>query len=100
MPQEITVDGLVFVLDDFDLEVRETVDRPITKTLILKQPRTNLDKVYGRMRKFFSLAQLRNDCEKIQDAIGLIDPDGNKWIIGDPMSEVDFQKCYFNTSFN
>jgi len=38
---------------------------------------------------------MNNDCLKIERAMGWLDPDGNKWIIGNPQGEVQFQKCYF-----
>ncbi|MEM7297078.1 MAG: hypothetical protein AAF391_02300 [Bacteroidota bacterium] len=47
-----------------------------------------------RMKRFRSVVNWKEDCKRLGDAFGLLDPDGNKWIIGNPQTEVHFEKCY------
>ena len=51
------------------------------------------------MNMFFGLARQMNDCEVMESAFGLIDPEGDKWQFGDTTVVVEYQKCYINSNF-
>ena len=101
MPIQMDASSMTFEYPDFILIVREREGgQSMTPHLHLKvNDPIELEAVNERMRRFRPIAQLNNECEVLDRAIGLMDPDGNKWVIGDPNTEVQFEKCYIKQSF-
>ena len=99
MPDEMNGVSLNFKLEDFTLVVTEDQNEPLkNEPLIFSiEDEATLAEVNDRMNRFRPIARMNNNCEVLEAAIGLMDPDGNKWIIGDPNREVHFEKCYFKS---
>lgn len=97
MPLRLDTQSMTYQLRDFKLTVLETSPVvPTDQPLLLPISVEELVEVNERMRRFRAVASLKNDCEVLERAIGLIDPDGNKWVVGEPHEEVHFEKCYIN----
>ena len=98
MPDELTGWQMSFRLPTFQLVVQEEVDPMIAPNVLEFEisDSDQLSDVYDRMSRFMAIAKFNDDCEVLDDAFGLIDPDGNRWIIGNPEADVHFEKCYFN----
>ncbi len=98
MPSSMDAFGFEFELEGLKVRIKETkeIQPAITNPFHLKMKRIQLKKVYNKMKRFTRLNQLKEDCEKPESAIGLIDPDGYKWIIGEHQEEISFEKCYIN----
>lgn len=47
-----------------------------------------------RMSRFMHVGKWANNCEALNDSFGLVDPEGNRWIIGNPTSLPQFHSCY------
>ena len=84
MPDEFGNWELRYKTKDFLLLVIETED-PIPRSEpmnISVQSESELTKWNRRMRRFMKLGRMNNDCSVLDQAFGILDPDGNKWIIG------------------
>ena len=94
MPDEITPSCIRFKIEQFILIIREstTPDHKINHLIVSEQK--SLDQINQRMSRFNGLERLQEDCEIVDKAIGITDPDGNKWVVGDPEVTVNFKKCY------
>jgi len=68
-------------------EIKEAFHLDIKKKSLLKE-------LYKRMNRFIRLNQFIGNYEILGDTIGLIDPDGYKWIIGKYQKSISFEKCY------
>ena len=94
MPDELSLHALRFSTDQFQLDIQEG-ESEATQTLNLEiKTKNELEIIHQRMNRFLSKERLKENCEVIHKAIGLIDPDGNHWRIGDPNADVQFEKCY------
>jgi len=95
MPAKIQLDRIEFETPYFHLSILEKDHPEIssnpTHYPVMKQELVELNK---QMRRFTGKQRLRESCEEIKTAIGLSDPDGNRWIIGETHHEVEFEKCY------
>ncbi len=60
---------------------------------------SKLAEIAKRMKRFQKMGAMQNDCESLEDAIGLEDPDGYRWVIGNVSTIVNFNKCYINYKF-
>ena len=97
MPEEIGVDRLSFDTPQFQLSITEArVPAIPTDPFSLHVDEKDLIEVYDRMRRFTAKQRFREQCEELNGALGVTDPDGNQWIIGDEQREVEFEKCYIN----
>ncbi|WP_421871042.1 hypothetical protein [Marinoscillum sp.] len=101
MPQVITPYYIQFHLPNFQLEINEKPsstdeDSPVLHLEIDDQ--MELEAISKRMSRFKSLASFQGNCEVVDKSIGLTDPDGTKWIIGDTASTTSFDKCYVSLS--
>lgn len=97
MPEEIGPDRLRFETPKLQLSITEArVPAIPTDPFSLHVDEKDLIEVYDRMRRFTAKQRFREQCEELNGAIGLTDPDGNQWIIGDEQREVEFEKCYIN----
>ncbi|MEO9483255.1 MAG: hypothetical protein ABJG47_07415 [Ekhidna sp.] len=94
MPDLLSLDYLRFNTDQFQLEITEGISNTNQTLLMEINDGNDLKAIHNRMSRFLSKERLKEDCEVIQEAIGLIDPDGNHWRVGDPNTEVQFEKCY------
>lgn len=94
MPDHLSLDYLRFNTDQFQLEISEGAGESNQTLLIEVNKRDDLKAIHNRMNRFLSKERLKENCEIIHKAIGLIDPDGNHWRVGDPHTEVQFEKCY------
>lgn len=98
MPDEMTAYNLEFSSGDLKVEIIEDTSL-ITQNadpFHLSLSPTSLKKVLGRMKHFTRINQLKEDCEEPEKSIGLMDPDGNKWIVGAYDEDISFEKCYIN----
>ncbi len=98
MPDSMNANELVFELENFRIKILEsrTIEADTHDPFHLKMNKIHLKKVYSKMKRFSRLNQLKENCEKPEDAIGLIDPDGYRWIIGENQKDISFEKCYIN----
>lgn len=65
--------------------------------MIKVEDRQELEAINKRTSRFRALAHMQNDCEAMGKAMGLIDPDGVMWVIGDSSADVKFEKCYISS---
>lgn len=96
MPKTITPSQLQFKMPGIDLDIVEC-NEPNDSSKLLKLDVSNfpdLEAISKRMSRFKSVAGVQGNCEVLDKAIGLIDPDGSKWLVGDPNADVQFEKCY------
>ena len=99
MPDVLDENSMLFHMEAFSLLVQETsVATPLSQGELnfQIQQKEELIAVNDRMRRFRAIAQMNNHCEVLDEAFGLMDPDGNKWVVGDPRKKVQFEKCYIN----
>ena len=96
MPDELGASNMKYSMPDFNLEIVESSHPQIHPNahMLEVSNRRELEMINDKMGKFKALAKLREDCHSLRDAFGLLDPDGNKWIIGNPQTKVHFEKCY------
>ncbi|MEQ9468852.1 MAG: hypothetical protein RLN88_15690 [Ekhidna sp.] len=95
MPDRMGVDRMQFTINDFQLEVIEGKATEQDADFELRiSDKDKLEKIGARMSRFKSVEKLNSDCEVIDQSIGLIDPDGYRWVVGNPEAEVRFEKCY------
>lgn len=102
MPDEFGNWELKYETKEFLLQVIETED-PIPRgepMSILVQNERELMQWNRRMRRFMKLGRMNNDCLILDRAFGILDPDGNKWIIGNPSTEVNYEQCYITETIN
>ncbi len=92
MPDHLGIDFMHFDTTNFRLVIEEGISQ--SQTLTLEVENSELPNIYQRMNRFLSKVRLKENCEIIREAIGLIDPDGNHWHIGNPTVEIQFEKCY------
>ena len=96
MPVELNEQKMLFRTEDFFLEVSEA-DHIHESTLTYQvHDEVKLASIHQRMNRFIRLGKLNNNCEYLGTSFGLVDPDGNRWKVGDPSEEVHYNKCYFN----
>ena len=97
MPVEIAINRVQFRTPMLRLVIHEQ-EEPMASLQDLHYPvaQKKLGEVYGRMRRFMGRQQFMESCQEIETSIGLIDPDGNRWIIGDAEQPVEFENCYYN----
>lgn len=94
MPTRLDFDSIVFKTDQFRLEIEEGLSL-IHESMTMKvHDKKELKLIHRRMNRFRGIERLKSNCEVIESTIGLIDPDGHRWKIGDPMADVEFEKCY------
>ncbi len=98
MPDSLNAFEIVFQLENLRLRILEsgTLAKKRVDPFHLKMGKIKMKKVLNKMRRFTRLNQMKEDCEKPEDAFGLMDPDGYKWIIGEYRENVSFEKCYIN----
>ncbi|MEP0986193.1 hypothetical protein [Ekhidna sp.] len=95
MPLEITPSCIQFETEHFILEVAESIGAHKIQTNVFEiQDAHELAKINQRMSRFNAIEKMIKNCEVVDRAIGLTDPNGNRWVIGDPEVKVDFKKCY------
>lgn len=95
MPLEITPSCLQFKTEHFILEIAESIGAHKMRTNVFEiRDAHELAKINQRMNRFNAIEKMGKDCEVVNGAIGLTDPNGNRWVIGDPKVKVDFKKCY------
>ena len=96
MPEELNTDAMLFRLKELTLAVQETTSvQPSSSPLTFNiAQNSELNAANDRMRRFRTIAQINGECQVLNKAFGIIDPDGNKWVIGDPDQEVRFEECY------
>ncbi len=94
MPDDFGIDYIKFITDKLHLEIREGVSGAIQNLMLEVNEEAELKKISKRMRRFRSLERFKENCSEVGQTIGLIDPDGHRWKIGDPASEPDYEKCY------
>lgn len=101
MPDELDGWKMKYSLPGLQVEIAESPDHIQESTIRSLEIRSKaqVGKIYQRMGRFMAVAKMREDCKKLDDAFGLLDPDGNKWIIGNPQSEVHFERCYIHSNF-
>ena len=92
MPEHLGIDFMQFDTDDFRLVIEEGISHP--QILTLEVGNEELLDIHRRMNRFLSKERMKENCEVIHETIGLTDPDGNHWRIGNPLVEVQFEKCY------
>ncbi len=103
MPDVLAFDRIVFLLPEFELEIKESLETVEQQESFLLpiSSESELQAIARRMHRFQSIGRMQNDCESITEAIGLEDPDGYRWVIGNPKTTVNFNKCYIeNQSLN
>ena len=101
MPQEITPSCIQFKAENFNLEIIESKGKHESQTNEFEiQDSFEVVKIYQRMSRFNAIEKMKEDCEVVDRAIGLTDPDGNRWVIGDPDVHVHFEKCYIELITN
>ncbi|WP_436514804.1 hypothetical protein [Ekhidna sp. To15] len=93
MPERLGIDFLEFNTSQFRLKIAEGKSRS-HQMLTMKIEKAELNNIHNRMKRFLLKERLKENCEVIDKAIGLIDPDGNYWRVGDLTSDVQFEKCY------
>ncbi|WP_258099145.1 hypothetical protein [Marinoscillum pacificum] len=100
MPQVITPFYIQFHLDDFQLEIKESHEvEQDEQTLHLQiSDKLELEAINKRMSRFRSIASFQGNCEVLDSSIGIVDPDGTKWIVGDNSKKAVFEKCYVSLS--
>jgi len=96
MPEHLSEQLLIFSTSLFTLNIKASASdsKKVLEYRIAKKE--ELVAVHKRMNRFMGIQKFSNKCMKLDNSIGLIDPDGNRWKIGDPSSITDFNKCYFN----
>ena len=97
MPDSLRPDGFHYVFNYRSVEVTEIIhpqESDANDPLEWEIPPTELQEISKRMSRFQTVGRAMQACTELGSAIGLIDPDGNKWIVGDPSSSVEFEKCY------
>lgn len=98
MPNELKPSCIQFETNQLQLKIIESEAAQMNSQHVLEiWDHKELEQVSHRMSRFKSMERMKEDCEEVGLAIGLIDPDGHKWVIGDPEAEVRFEKCYLNT---
>lgn len=98
MPDEISPNVIRFETDQFRLDIVESVnDAKGGRHILEVKERSELHEISRRMSRFKKIERLKEECENIGKAIGLTDPDGNKWVIGNPEEKVNFEKCYIDS---
>lgn len=98
MPLEIEVDCIQFETDQFRLKIIESMSVGNREQYILEvSERAELQEINRRMSRFRMIEHIKEECEDIGNAIELTDPDGNRWVIGDPEMNVHFEKCYIDS---
>lgn len=100
MPQVITPFYIQFHLDDFQLEIKESHEAERDeRTLHLQiSDQLELEAINKRMSRFRSIASFQGNCEVLENNIGIVDPDGTKWIVGTLASEPSFDNCFVSLS--
>ena len=98
MPQRMNATELSFQSEQVSLQVSESLlhDKQAQPFVFPIHAHVELHEVSRRMARFHLVGRATQNCTEIREAIGLIDPDGYKWIIGDPTAKVEFEKCYVN----
>ena len=96
MPVELNTQRLVFVVEDFRLEISEAAGNEAHMLTYPMLDKTQLISVHERMKRFRSVERFRSDCQELNQSFGLKDPDGNRWKVGDPSAVIHFDQCYFN----
>ena len=96
MPQVITPFYIQFHLPSFHLEISEshTMENEERTIHLEVLDKMELEAIGRRMSRFRSIVNFQGNCEVIENHIGLIDPDGTKWVIGGTSVAADFNKCY------
>ena len=96
MPVELSTQRLVFVVEDFRLEISEAAGSEAHMLTYPLWDKTQLISIHERMKRFRSVERFRSDCQELSQSFGLKDPDGNRWKVGDPSAVIHFDQCYFN----
>ncbi|MEO9872327.1 hypothetical protein [Ekhidna sp.] len=96
MPHLLSPSNILFETTQFQLQITESLKSNENEPYFLKANQIQLQDINHRMSRFQSIERLKNECEKLDKAIGLIDPDGQKWIVGEFDSNIHFEKCYTN----
>ncbi|WP_424962915.1 hypothetical protein [Ekhidna sp.] len=98
MPEDIGPNVIRFKTDQFRLDIIESVNDAEDGHHVLEvKDHSVLQEINRRMSRFRKIERLKEECENIGKAIGLTDPDGNKWVIGNPEVTVHFEKCYIDS---
>lgn len=98
MPDEISPNLIRYETDQFRLDIIESVkDAKGGRHILEVKERSELQEISRRMSRFKKIERLKEECENIGKAIGFTDPDGNKWVIGNPEEQVHFEKCYIDS---
>ncbi|WP_425389963.1 hypothetical protein [Ekhidna sp.] len=97
MPDEISPNLIRYETDQFRLDIIESDDANDGRNTLEVKERSELQEISRRMSRFKKIERFKEECENIGKAIGLTDPDGNKWVIGNPEEKVHFEKCYIDS---
>ena len=94
MPTRLDFDLIAFKTNQFRLKIKEGLSLTNESMEMKVLDRKELKLIHRHMHRFLGIERLKSNCEVIESAIGLIDPDGHQWKIGDPTADVEFEKCY------
>ncbi len=96
MPDLMDHSGIEFQEPTFRLAIKEGIpssdsSRPFHWPV---QGDKELKLIHQRMHRFMGAEKLKEICDTLEDSLGLVDPDGYKWIIGVFDENLSFEKCY------